>query len=197
MQKHLDLGCGDQPFNPYQYPTVSGVDLYRSEKLPNNIEFKIVNLSTDKIPFNDNSFDSISAFDLLEHIPRVLQNKQGQTYFPFIELMNEVFRVLKPDGRFYALTPAYPRGEAFQDPTHVNIITNKTHTYFCGNKPYARAYGYIGNLEILRVEWIHSKNATTAKWSFRKTLRVIARYATLKRKTHLLWELRAKKPNGF
>lgn len=193
IRKHLDLGCGEKPFNPYHHQTVTGVDLYKSDKLPVDVEFKSANLSIEKIPFADNSFDSISAFDLIEHIPRVLQNTQNQTYFPFIDLMSEIFRVLKPDGRFYALTPAYPCGEAFQDPTHVNIITNKTHRYFSGDAPYARLYGFVGDFEVIRVKWMHPKNALTAEWNFRKTLRAIARFITFKKRTHLLWELRAKK----
>ena len=47
------------------------------------------------------------------------------TNFLFIDSMNEVYRVLKSNGKFYALTPFYPKPEAFQDPTLVNIITKK------------------------------------------------------------------------
>lgn len=40
--------------------------------------------------------------------------------------MNEVHRVLKPNGIFLHQTPAYPSTVAFRDPTHVNIITEET-----------------------------------------------------------------------
>ena len=32
--------------------------------------FRLANLSIDPIPHPDSSFDSISAFDFLEHVPR-------------------------------------------------------------------------------------------------------------------------------
>ena len=74
------------------------------------------------IPYPDCSFDSISAFDFIEHVPRILAINQESTKFPFVELMSEIWRVLKPNGMFYALTPAFPHGAAFHDPTHVNFI---------------------------------------------------------------------------
>jgi SAM-dependent methyltransferase len=57
------------------------------------------------LPFPTSTSDSISAYDFLEHIPKfAVINNQGQ--FPFINFMNEVHRVLKPNGIFYAITPA-------------------------------------------------------------------------------------------
>jgi len=76
------------------------------------------------------------------------------TVFPFVRLMNEVWRVLAPGGRFYALTPAFPNPEAFTDPTHVNIITDQTHHYFCGDQPIGRMYGFNGHFKVVRAEWV-------------------------------------------
>lgn len=115
--------------------------------------FRCANLSLDPIPHPDSSFDSISAFDFLEHVPRVLSTADGRsTRFPFLELMGEIHRVLKPGGRLYAVTPAYPNAEAFQDPTHVNIITDQTWLYFCGVTPLAKPYGFTGSFEMRRNE---------------------------------------------
>jgi SAM-dependent methyltransferase len=81
------------------------------------------------LPIPTSTFDSISAYDFLEHIPRfAVINNQGQ--FPFINFMNEVHKSLKPNGIFYAITPCYSREEAFVDPTHINFISRKTHAYF-------------------------------------------------------------------
>lgn len=140
--KHLDLGCGNSPRNPYHAGELFGIDLHE-ENLNNNVQYKKANLSIEKIPFEDNYFNSISAFDFIEHVPRILYT-DGKTVLPFINLMNEIWRTLKPNGIFYAVTPAFPNPEAFQDPTHVNIITNKTHEYFCGKNCYARNYGFQG-----------------------------------------------------
>ena len=85
--------------------------------------FAAANLSFEPIPFGDDQFASVSAFDLLEHIPRVLNGASpNNTVFPFVRLITEVWRVLAPGGLFHAVTPCYPGHEAFTDPTHVNII---------------------------------------------------------------------------
>lgn len=110
-----------------------------------------------------------------------------------MNLMDEVWRVLKPGGLFYAVTPAFPSPEAFQDPTHVNIITDKTHEYFCGEDAYGRNYGFKGTFEPVRVRWVTAKNAYTANESFRKTVRHWHRRITRTGFFHLLWELRALK----
>lgn len=189
---HLDLGCGQFPRNPYGRPQLFGVDLHAGLHDQPSVEYRQANLTLQPIPFADNSFDSISAFDFIEHVPRQVV-VGDQLVLPFLSLMNEVWRVLKPNGLFYAVTPAYPSPQAFQDPTHVNIITKKTHEYFCGEDAYGRNYGFKGDFEALRVRWVTRKNAITADESFRKTLRHWHRRITDGRTCYLLWELRALK----
>jgi SAM-dependent methyltransferase len=191
--KHLDLGCGKKPRNPYGYVELYGVDLYQAEDIEPSVIIKVANLTLEKIPYPDSYFDAVSAFDFIEHIPRVLQKNDRETRFPFIELMDEIWRVLKPGGRFYAITPAYPNAEAFQDPTHVNIITDKTHLYFCDEKLYGENYGFKGVFSAEEVSWVHSKYAQTREASWRKSLSSINRSLFKGRKTHLLWDLVAKK----
>ena len=140
--RHLDLGCGDTPRNPFHADDLYGLDqsdMFSSDSI------RRCQLGLEPIPFDSECFDSLSAFDVLEHIPRVALNKEAGTLeFPFVFLMNEVWRVLKPGGRFLALTPVYPAKQAFQDPTHVNIIADTTHDYFCGKDPLSRRYGFTG-----------------------------------------------------
>jgi len=50
--------------------------------------------------------------------------------------MNECYRVLKKDGVFLSMTPIYPYLGAFQDPTHVNIITVDTFTNYFSNQKF-------------------------------------------------------------
>ena len=82
--------------------------------------------------------------------------------------MSEVWRILKPQGLFVARTPAYPHPEAFQDPTHVNVITDTTVSYFA-RRPQAdgsvidawgpelgRRYGFKGSFVLLSQQWDHS-----------------------------------------
>lgn len=153
--RHLDLGCGKFPRNPYGRARLHGIDV-RPPPAAAGYEHRVANLVVDPIPYADSSFASVSAYDFIEHVPRVLPTADGRgTVFPFIRLMNEIWRVLEPAGRLYALTPAYPNPEAFTDPTHVNIITDRTHEYFCGPDALGRMYGFTGHFRLLRCDWAH------------------------------------------
>jgi SAM-dependent methyltransferase len=193
QSRHLDLGCGETPRNPYGRDILCVVDLKPAAALHADV-VKKADLSREKIPFADNFFDSVSAYDFLEHIPRTMPAADSQgLIFPFVELMNEIWRVLKPDGMFYAQTPAYPRPEAFQDPTHCNIITDKTHRYFIGHQGGASTYGFIGCFRVQRIKWVRPKyDLEPARLNARQMLRKVV--DLLKdRNSHLLWELQAVK----
>lgn len=187
--RHLDLGCGACPRNPYHHDETHAVDLALPPGM-GSTRFAQANLSLEPIPHPDSSFDSISAFDFLEHVPRILPTHDGRgTRFPFVELMNQIHRVLKPAGRFYALSPAFPSPEAFQDPTHVNIITDGTWRYFCGESPQARMYGFTGNFEMQRNERALYPEAfePTVPVGWRRRHRR-ARLLKTGRLSHLIWE---------
>jgi SAM-dependent methyltransferase len=193
--KHLDLGCGASPRNPYGRDEAHAVDLAAPEGIDARF-FRRANLSVEPIPHADSSFDSVSAFDFLEHVPRVLTTADGRgTRFPFVELMNEIHRVLKPGGCFYAVTPAYPSRQAFQDPTHVNFITRGTWEYFCGSQPGARMYGYTGSFEMLRNEWALHPEALSplAELGLMRRFKRWRR-GRMGRLSHLTWEFRCVKP---
>ncbi|OOY52284.1 hypothetical protein BOV94_02870 [Solemya velum gill symbiont] len=101
-----------------------GVDIRESE----DGTIVSADLAIEAIPFESDSFDFVTAFDLIEHIPRIIYAPERR--FCFVELMNEIYRVLKPGGLFYSFTPAYPASAAWRDPTHVNIITDETFHVF-------------------------------------------------------------------
>ena len=137
---HLDWGSGGRPSNPFSARTLYIADINKPNVKGEGFEYrKIVNIT--KIDLPNDSIDSVSAYDLLEHIPRFWQNKSGDINFPFIELMNEVYRILKPGGILICVTPAYPSPQTFQDPTHVNFITEETISYFDENA-WAKTLGY-------------------------------------------------------
>lgn len=166
MKSSLDLGCGEFPKNPFQAENVFGVDIVKYY-LPN---IRKADLVIEKIPFKDCSFDYVTAYDFLEHIPRLIYYRKKRIH-PFIELMNEIWRVLKPDGVFKAHTPAIPKEEAFVDPTHINFISIDTVKYFCGGEytNLAKSYGFKGEFMAKSIRW-------DVEWDY-----------------HLIWELIAKK----
>lgn len=148
----LDLGCGETPRNPFQASKVYGIDIsiQRGENIVQ------ADLFTRPIPFQDASFDFVTAYDFIEHVPRTLC-EHGETRFPFVQLMDEIARVLKPEGLFLSLTPAFPSQQVFQDPTHVNPITENTFPiYFCQSSdspPLARMYGLRSTFQLISQKW--------------------------------------------
>ncbi len=161
--KSLDLGCGKEPRNPFGSKLVLGIDI-RDDLNKRIIQSDLFN---NKIPLDDSSYDYCTAFDFIEHVPRAI-SQEGRTRFPFIELVEEVHRILKPGGIFLHLTPAYPSKEVFQDPTHINFITEDTFpNYFCRPNsmvvieqrdvfPEAANYGFKGDFTLLDQAWIRN-----------------------------------------
>jgi len=148
MTRSLDLGCGPVPKNPFNADELHGIDV-RDDMAANILKADLV---IEPIPHPDSSFEYITAYDFIEHIPRLLYVPQRRN--PFVELMNEVYRVLCPGGMFMAVTPAFPHAVVFRDPTHVNIITDETFPlYFDNVHRWASIYGFKGYFQIKLQEW--------------------------------------------
>jgi hypothetical protein len=158
----IDLGSNVNVRNPFKAMEYKGIDIHKISDSNGIIECDLFN---QKIPINDSTVTSVTAYDFIEHVPRVVINN-GLTQFKFIELMNEIHRILKPRGVFLSVTPAYPYKEAFMDPTHVNIITEDTFkNYFCSGLEgkddcLARIYGFKGDFELIDQAWIRFRLVT-------------------------------------
>ena len=156
----LDLGSGPNPKNPFGASSCYGVDI-RSNELKKIIYADFAN---GILPFEDEKFNYVTAYDVLEHIPRVIV-ADGSSKFPFIQIMNEIFRVLTPGGIFFSIHPVYPAKEAFQDPTHVNIMTEDTIDYYFCEQAWARIYGFEGSFLLLHDGWVNNRFFTFLKKS--------------------------------
>lgn len=148
MTKSLDLGCGAEPKNTFNADEVFGIDI-KAIPHPRVVQ---VDLAIDSIPFEDDFFDFVTAYDFLEHVPRIVYMPARRN--SFVEVMNEIYRVLRVGGVFLSFTPAFPQGAAFCDPTHVNIITEETFLlYFDDKNRWGKMYGFVGAFKILSQEW--------------------------------------------
>lgn len=148
MTRTLDLGCGPEPKNPFNADEVFGVDV--RDDIGANI--RSADLVVEPIPYEDASFDYVTAHDFLEHVPRLIYAPERRN--AFIEVMNEIYRVLKEGGMFLSVTPAFPHAPAFRDPTHINFITDETFPlYFDNVHGWAKIYGFKGAFKIESQEW--------------------------------------------
>jgi len=74
-------------------------------------------------PFEDNTFDEIHAYEVLEHC-----GIQGDWKFFFAQF-SEFYRILKPDGYLMGTVPMWDSPWAWGDPSHTRIINKCSLSY--------------------------------------------------------------------
>lgn len=108
----LDIGCGDNKMDGH-----IGMDIFKAPGVD-----VVHDMRKFPWPFEDNTFTLISASHVLEHIPR--------EDLMFVKVMNECWRVLKPDGQMRIASPYGGSTLFWADPTHVNGMVPQTFHYF-------------------------------------------------------------------
>ena len=91
-------------------------------------------LTKHPLPFEDNSFDEIHAYEVLEHLA-----VQGDYEFFFAEF-SEYWRILKDGGVFLGTCPDINSVWAWGDPSHKRII-QKENFIFLDQEEYLRQVG--------------------------------------------------------
>ena len=74
-------------------------------------------------PFEDDSFDEVHAYEVLEHC-----GTQGDENF-FFGQFNEFHRILKPNGLMCLSVPNYQSIWAFGDPGHTRVLPHTVFNY--------------------------------------------------------------------
>jgi SAM-dependent methyltransferase len=74
-------------------------------------------LTKRPLPFDDNHFDEVHAYEVLEHI-----GQQGD-WRAFFEEWSEWWRILKPGGHLYACSPVWSSEGAWGDPGHTRVMS--------------------------------------------------------------------------
>ncbi len=170
--RHLDFGCGSSPRNPFDCEVVETVDLIGARSVS-----KIEIGPGMPIPFPDAYFDSVSAYDVLEHISR---DNSGQNLFIFY--MNEFSRVLKNSGHGLFIFPEWNTSDVYSDPTHVNFITKETLNYFTGVNSEGGYAGIRTNFEVL----INAKLRFWKNWVYGAEIDLENQNVSLRRRFSLL-----------
>lgn len=109
-------------------------------------------------PFEDDTFDEVHAYEILEHI-----GTQGD-FRAFFNQFGEFHRILKPGGYFIASVPMWDSPWAWGDPGHTRVITRGS-LAFLSQKEYAEQVGktamtdyrhcYQADFDILSVREEH------------------------------------------
>jgi len=86
------------------------------------------------LPFDDNLFDEIHAYEILEHTGR-----QGDYRFFFAQFA-DFWRILKPHGLFMGSCPQPNTKWAWGDPSHTRVI-QKENFIFLNQAEYSRQIG--------------------------------------------------------
>jgi len=112
MGIRLDIGCGHS-----KHPGFVGID-----KLPLDGVDIVHDIEQTPWPLQDECVTTAIASHILEHI--------NPASGIFLNVMNEIWRVMKKDGQFAFVVPYAGSPGYWQDPTHCNGITEATVYYF-------------------------------------------------------------------
>lgn len=106
--KILDLGCG-----PWKYPNSIGMDW-----LPQAKPDILWNLNELPYPFEDNTFDLVYCSHVLEHLNEP------------VKVLEEIWRILKPNGKLILKVPHFSCRTAYGNPEHKHYFSSLLFDYF-------------------------------------------------------------------
>ena len=118
----LLIGCGNSRAKQLAVPGTEKewVDLVTLDMDPLCEPDVLWDLDHMPLPFEDETFQEIHAYEVLEHF-----GKQGD-WKAFFAHFTEFHRILKPGGQFFAAVPVWDSEWAWGDPGHTRIINQGT-----------------------------------------------------------------------
>lgn len=115
--KELLIGCGNRRAKDIgSHLRASWTNLVTLDKDPACDPDVCHDLEALPLPFQDNEFDEIHAYDVLEHV-----GTQGDYHFFFAQF-NEFYRIMKHGALFFATVPKWNEMWAFGDPGHKRVL---------------------------------------------------------------------------
>lgn len=144
MRKELLLGCGANlakrlSVEPYKEWT----NLVTLDQNPDHDPQVLWDLEKLPLPFEDDEFDEIHAYHVLEHT-----GAQGDYRFFFAQF-SDFWRMLKPDGLLFAAVPAGPTW-TWGDPGHRRVI-NPGSLVFLSQANYEQNVGVTPMCDYRRI----------------------------------------------
>lgn len=183
---HVDLGCGKlkkgrigiDRFPAEGVNIVMDLNTLVVDAVPHetgglaDVPPQPIDANTPAIPLPTSSIDSMISHHCLEHI--------GDG---FMHLMDECWRVLKPDAAFRIIVPLFPSTTAVEDPDHKRYFMEHTLDSFCGDAencwlssfsvPYTKARFRRTNLDMTALNPPEKRWTDEDRRELRCTLRAV------------------------
>lgn len=135
MKRELLIGCGSKRDRRLNFGDLTEwTNLTTLDYNPDHKPDVVHDLTVFPYPFDDNTFDEIHAYEVLEHT-----GAQGDYKFFFAQF-TEFWRILKPGGLFMATCPSRHSEWAWGDPSHTRIL-QKEQLVFLSQKNYEEQVG--------------------------------------------------------
>jgi hypothetical protein len=147
MKRELLIGCGNERDKRMSLvpSDVNWSNLTTLDHDPDCDPDVLWDLGNVPYPFfQDNEFDEIHAYEVLEHL-----SQQGD-YAAFFEQFSEFWRIMKPDGLFFATVPSLRSEWLWGDPGHTRAISSGS-LVFLSQKQYAAQIGKTAMTDYRRI----------------------------------------------
>jgi SAM-dependent methyltransferase len=153
--KILDIGCG-----PNNQKNTIGLDIVQH----GNVDI-IHDLNMFPYPFDDNEFDEVICYNVLEHLDNV------------IKTMEEVHRISKPNSTVRITVPTPSSFDLWNDFTHKRAFTSKCFDYFVRGTALFKQNVNQTSFEVVKSEF--EKGVHRKYWWDRLLVRGANRYKQL------------------
>ncbi len=130
--KRLNVGCGRNILEGW-------INLDNSDLPGIDIKFDLEQCKHTPIPLPDDSVDEFLLSHVIEHINGAMP------------LMQELYRIAKPEALCTILVPFGSSDDAWEDPSHVRPYFTGSFAYFCQPTYWRGGNGYRGDWQPMKI----------------------------------------------
>ena len=131
INKILEVGCGKR-----KRSGAVGIDIN-----PSSVADVIHDLNIFPYPFSDEEFNEAYAENVIEHLDDV------------VTVMEELHRIVKPNGILEITVPHYSHRNAYTDPTHKHFFGLHSFDYFIADTSHSEFQYSSRRFELLSVSF--------------------------------------------